>query len=115
MKRKWSVDYEFLFYGSIIYTEDQIQMDSLSKRESLEYRPVRESFFRLLGFGVINNTLHESSKMFVEHARHVASDRTQPLYPCSFYSGLGYHHQFINKQDARTRKKIKQFEGRKQD
>ena len=45
--------------------------------------------------------------MYVEHARHVASDRTQSLYPCSFYSGLGYDHQFINKQDARTRKKKK--------
>ena len=33
----------------IIYTEDQIQMDSLFKRESLS----AESFFRLLGFGVI--------------------------------------------------------------
>ena len=62
-----------------------------------------------------NNTLNESSKMYVEHARHVASDRTQSLYPCSFYSGLGYDHQFINKQDARTRKKKRQFEGRKQD
>ena len=62
-----------------------------------------------------NNTLNESSKMYVEHARHVASDRTQSLYPCSFYSGLGYGHQFINKQDARTRKKKRQFEGRKQD
>ena len=62
-----------------------------------------------------NNTLNESSKMYVEHARHVDSDRTQSLYPCSFYSGLGYDHQFINKQDARTRKKKRQFEGRKQD
>ena len=62
-----------------------------------------------------NNTLNESSKMYVEHARHVASDRTQSLYPCSFYSGLGYDHQFINKQDACTRKKKRQFEGRKQD
>ena len=62
-----------------------------------------------------NNTLNESTKMYVEHARHVASDRTQSLYPCSFYSGLGYDHQFINKQDARTRKKKRQFEGRKQD
>ena len=64
-----------------------------------------------------NNTLNESSKMYVEHARHVASDRTQSLYPCSFYSGLGYDHQFINKQDARLAlgKKKRQFEGRKQD
>ena len=45
--------------------------------------------------------------MYVEHARHVAGDRTQSLYPCSFNSGLGYDHQFINKQDARTRKKKK--------
>ena len=62
-----------------------------------------------------NNTLNEWSKMYVEHARLVASDRTQSLYPCFFYSGLGYDHQFINKQDARTRKKKRQFEGRKQD
>ena len=105
------------FYGSIIYTEDQIQMDSLSKWESLEYRPVSSlSFACSVLASSRNNTLHESSKMYVEHARHVASDRTQSLYPCSFYSGLGYDHQFINKQDARTRKKKKrQFEGRKQD
>ena len=30
-----------------------------------------------------------------------------PYTRVPFYSGLGYDHQFINKQDARTRKKKK--------
>ena len=56
-------------------------MDSLSKRESLEYRPVSLSFACSVLASSRNNTLHESSKMYVEHARHVASDRTQSGSP----------------------------------
>ena len=118
MKRKWSVDYDILFYGYL----NNLHWGSNSNGQPFQTRIARISpCQQSLSFACSvlassrNNTLHESSKMFVKHARHVASDRTQSLYPCSFYSGLGYDHRFINKEDARTRKKIKQFEGRKQD
>ena len=118
MKRKWSVDYDILFYDYL----NNLHWGSNSNGQPFQTRMARISpCQQSLSFACSvlassrNNTLHESSKMLVEHARHVASDRTQSLYPCFFYSGLGYDHQFINKQDARTRKKIKQFEGKKQD
>ena len=45
-------------------------------------------------------TRHELSKIFIEHALHVAriQFRTQAYYPCAWYSGLSYDHRFINKR-----------------
>ena len=45
-------------------------------------------------------TRHELSKIFVEHALHVAwiQFRTHAYYPCAWYSGLSYDHWFINKR-----------------
>ena len=65
-----------------------------------------------------NNTLHESSKMYVEHARHVASNRTQSGSPytrvLSTAGSVMTISLSINTMLALGKKK-RQFEGRKQD
>ena len=88
----------------------QIQMDSLSKRESLEYRPVSGVFLSLARFG-----RHRETTLCMNRVRCLLSTRgmllviaSNPvLIPVCFISGLGYDHRFINKQDARTGKKKK--------
>ena len=117
MKRKWLVDYEFLFYGSIIYTENQIQKESLSKRESLEYRPVSRVFLSLARFW-----RHRETTLWMNRVRCMLSMRGMLLViePSPYTRVLSTAGSVmtislsINKMLALGKKK-RQFEGRKQD
>ena len=57
-----------------------------------------EPFFCLLDFTVLRKTLHESSKIFIEHSQHVVwkQFQTQALWLCTCYSRLGYDHRFLS-------------------
>lgn len=49
----------------------------------------------------LGKTLHESSKILIEHAQHVVwkQFKTQALWLCACYSRLGYDHRFEREKD----------------